>query len=168
MFIFFLFEWCFHETQEHAWLIWLLFSNHTCLCFMILIAYPHTCRNFSWKHKCAFAFDIIPPHWSETDSWNSFISKTRTYCQTSNIRHTLARNKIVDHSYVVGTAPTTSSFSTEHLGPVDSAMTTERRDNIYILGFCMSYIRGLTVTWLTHWDLVTPFGDVDLGQHWLR
>ena len=21
---------------------------------------------------------------------------------------------------------------------------------------------------LTHWGLVTPFGDIDLGQHWLR
>ena len=25
---------------------------------------------------------------------------------------------------------------------------------------------GLTV--LTHWGLVTPYGDIDLGQHWLR
>ena len=22
--------------------------------------------------------------------------------------------------------------------------------------------------WLTHWGLVTPFGDRDLGHHWLR
>ena len=36
------------------------------------------------------------------------------YRQTSNIRDTLAGNKIVDHSDVVGVgaAPTTSSFST--------------------------------------------------------
>ena len=39
------------------------------------------------------------------------------YCQISNIEHTLVGNKIVDHSDVVGaspvgTAPTTSSFST--------------------------------------------------------
>ena len=38
------------------------------------------------------------------------------YCQTSNIRHTLVGNKIVDHSDVVGAlpvgaAPTTFSFS---------------------------------------------------------
>ena len=25
-----------------------------------------------------------------------------------------------------------------------------------------------TVGVLTHWGLVTPFGDIDLGQHWLR
>ena len=40
-----------------------------------------------------------------------------TYCQTSNIRWTLAGKKIIDHSDVVGAspvsdAPTTSSFST--------------------------------------------------------
>ena len=39
------------------------------------------------------------------------------YSQTSDIRRTLVGNKIVDHSYIVGTspigaAPTTSSFST--------------------------------------------------------
>ena len=39
------------------------------------------------------------------------------YCKVSNIRHTLAGNKFVDHSDVVGAspvgaAPTTSSFST--------------------------------------------------------
>ena len=39
------------------------------------------------------------------------------YRQTSNIRHTLAGNEIIDHSDVVeaspgGAVPTTSSFST--------------------------------------------------------
>ena len=39
------------------------------------------------------------------------------YCQTSDVSHTLVGNTIVDHSDVVGaspvgTAPTTSSFST--------------------------------------------------------
>ena len=39
------------------------------------------------------------------------------YRQVSNVRHTFVRNKIVDHSDVVGAspvgaAPTTSSFST--------------------------------------------------------
>ena len=45
-------------------------------------------------------------------------------CQTSNISHTLLGNKIVYHSDVVGatpvgTAPTTSSFSTQHLASMD-------------------------------------------------
>ena len=25
-----------------------------------------------------------------------------------------------------------------------------------------------TTPYLTHWGLVTPFGDIDLGQHWLK
>ena len=56
------------------------------------------------------------------------------YCQISNISHTLVRNKIVDHSDVVGAlpvgaAPTTSSFSTQHLASMDWAKTTSRWDN---------------------------------------
>ena len=32
----------------------------------------------------------------------------------------------------------------------------------WIQGFCLS-------SWpLLHWGLVTPFGDIDVGQHWLR
>ena len=53
------------------------------------------------------------------------------YRQFSNIRHTLAGYKIVDHSDVVGAspvgaAPTTSSFSTEHLASLDWEKTTAR------------------------------------------
>ena len=55
------------------------------------------------------------------------------YCQTSNISGTLVGNKIVDHSDVagaspVGAAPTTSSFSTQHLVSMDWAETTARRN----------------------------------------
>ena len=58
-----------------------------------------------------------------TDSYvaeGKYIGKL-SYCQTYNISHILVGNKIVDHSDVVGAspvgaAPTTSSFSTEHLG----------------------------------------------------
>ena len=47
------------------------------------------------------------------NTWNTL----EDYCQTSNVSHTLVGNKIVDHSdavgaELVGTAPTTSSFST--------------------------------------------------------
>ena len=31
---------------------------------------------------------------------------------------------------------------------------------------CRPFSFGLNV--LTHWGLVTPFGDIDLGQHWIR
>ena len=61
------------------------------------------------------------------------------YPQTSDIRHTLVGNKIVDHSdvLVVGAspivaAPTTSSFSTEHLASIDCAKTTARRDEKHL------------------------------------
>ena len=48
---------------------------------------------------------------------NELRYKFNTYSKTSNIGRTLVGNKIVDHSDVVGaslvgTAPTTSSFST--------------------------------------------------------
>ena len=54
-----------------------------------------------------------------------------TYCQTSNINRTLVGNKI-NHSDVVGAppvsaAPTTSSFSIEHMASMDLAKTTVRR-----------------------------------------
>ena len=44
-------------------------------------------------------------------------------CQTSNISHTIEGNKTFDYSDVVevspvGTAPTTSSFSTQHLASI--------------------------------------------------
>ena len=57
---------------------------------------------------------------------NSKLNKN--YRQISNIRRTLVRIWIVDHSDVVGAAPTTSSFSTKHLTSMDWAKTTARRD----------------------------------------
>ena len=57
--------------------------------------------------------------------------KNFIYRKTSNISRTLAANKIVDNSDVVGAspvgaAPTTSSFSIEHMVSMDWAKTTER------------------------------------------
>ena len=62
--------------------------------------------------------------------WDIIVSY---YRQVSNIRCTMLGNKIVDHSDVVGAspvgaAPTTSSFSTQHLASIDWAKTTARRD----------------------------------------
>ena len=61
-------------------------------------------------------------------NWQS----NNTYRKTSDIRHTLVDNKIVDHSDVVraspvGTAPTASSFSTWHLASRDSAKKATRQ-----------------------------------------
>ena len=59
--------------------------------------------------------------------------------QTSNISDIVVGNEIVDHADVVrsspvGAAPTTSSFSSEHLASMDWAKTTARRDEKH-LGF---------------------------------
>ena len=58
---------------------------------------------------------VIMPHYG----WLvlPYVLQKHIYCQVSNIRHTLVGNTAVDHSDVVGaspvgTAPTTSSFST--------------------------------------------------------
>ena len=62
------------------------------------------------------------------------------YRKTSNIRRTLAANKIVDHSDVVGAspvgaAPSTSSFSTYDLASRDSAKTAARQyENLLSVG----------------------------------
>ena len=53
----------------------------------------------------------------QTEQHAVFTNKNKIYRQTSNISHTIVGYKIVDHSDVVGaapvgTAPTTSSFST--------------------------------------------------------
>ena len=54
------------------------------------------------------------------------------YRQVSNISHTWVGNEIVGHSDVVeappvGAAPTTSSFSTEHLASIYCVKTTASR-----------------------------------------
>ena len=59
------------------------------------------------------------------------------YFQISIIRRTLVDNKIVDHSdvvgaWLVGAAPTTSTFSTQYLASLDWAKTTARQDEKYL------------------------------------
>ena len=63
----------------------------------------------------------------------------------------LIRQYIFDHSEAVGalpvgTAPTTSSFSTQHLASMYWVKTTARRDeNIWVLGFGVPYARAFTI-----------------------
>ena len=67
------------------------------------------------------------------------------YHQTSNISCTLVGNLIVDHSDVdgaspVGAAPTTPSFSTQHLASMDWAETAARQDEKHLsFGICHSF-----------------------------
>ena len=63
--------------------------------------------------------------------------KVVKYCQISNISGTLVVNRIDDHSDVVGAspvgaAPTTSSFSTQHLASVDWAKAHARRGDKHL------------------------------------
>ena len=74
------------------------------------------------------------------------------YRQTCNIRRTLAGNKIVDHSYVVGAvgaAPTTSSscsrLNTWHQWIGQRQMQDETRNILAFFLFGAIYTRGLTV-----------------------
>ena len=82
------------------------------------------------------------------------------YRKVYNIRRTLVGNKIVDHSDVVGAspvgaAPTTSSFSTQHLVSMDRAKTTARRDE---KDLCFGTVCVL------YWRID---GSVyELGDHW--
>ena len=72
------------------------------------------------KHSvCSLAYlSPTTTHWEiSTPGINQGQSKHYNYRKVSNIRRILVSNKIVDHSDVVGaspvgTAPTTSSFST--------------------------------------------------------
>ena len=70
---------------------------------------------------------ILPPTHIMT-----YVAMVVYYCQISNISRSLVGNT-VDHSDVVGAspvgaAPTTSSFSTQHLASMDWAKTTARLD----------------------------------------
>ena len=69
--------------------------------------------------------------------WNQCCRSLCDNTVKSYIRPTLTGNEIVDHSDVVGesplgAAPTTSSFSTQHLASVDCTKTTARRDEKHL------------------------------------
>ena len=100
---------------------------------------------------CVFWDELgVLVHMSEAKMmWNTIYQLSRIkldgqYCQTSNIRCTLG-NEIVDHSNVVGaspvgTAPTTSSFSIEHLASMVWTETTARWYEKHLsFGFCVLY-----------------------------
>ena len=88
---------------------------------------------FLWTNCCwciaSCAIDVLL-----LSLWMSIVMK---YCQTSNIGHALVGNKIVDHLDVagaspIGAAPTTSSFSTQHLAPMDWTKSTAGRDEKHL------------------------------------
>ena len=82
--------------------------------------------------------------------WFDFV-----YRQVYNIRRTWVGNEIVDHSdevgaSPVGAAPTTYSFSTEHLASIYCAKTTASRVEKHLsVGIKYTYNRDLIVVDLT-------------------
>ena len=67
--------------------------------------------------QCLSSSDLRANRYFKYQMWCCFLEKLCIYRKTSNISRTLVGNKIVDNSDVVGaspvgTAPTTSSFST--------------------------------------------------------
>ena len=114
----------------------LLFIN----IFTIFCSYGKRVINWSKTSLIALSIRSILPRWKTAltlkrnfpaqnrTNWQS----NNTYRKTSDIRHTLVDNKIVDHSDVVraspvGAAPTASSFSTWHLASRDSAKKAARQ-----------------------------------------
>ena len=102
------------------------------------------------------------------------------YRKVSNIRGTLVDNKIVDHSDVVGAAPT-SALLQLHLHSqlntwlqwIGQRQLQDKTRNIYVSGLGASYIRELTVVGFfvvssTHWILRMPCDIINLSQHWFR
>ena len=87
----------------------------------------------------------LSPHSMLTKIWDAIYM----YRQTSNIRFTLVGNKIGDHLDVVGaspvgTAPTTSSFSTWHPASMDwaKATATWNENHLIIDIWCLTLSRN--------------------------
>ena len=101
------------------------------------------------------------------DCNNCSLALSYPYPQTSSISGTLVGNRIGDHSDVVGvspvgTAPTTSSFSTEHLASIDCVKTTVRRNEIHNLSF------GIWCDLYKRFDSTFTFFHVVESQKYLR
>ena len=84
------------------------------LCFTICVWLSLYIDCYGINNKDVVANQVGAVHFPYA---SSAITDAKTYRKTSNIRRTLADNKIVDHSDVVGAWPvdaasTTSSFST--------------------------------------------------------
>ena len=109
-------------------------SYHSILfCFHFNFCYYSTFVLPSWIPEIHYLSDLINhPRWPR-----ELCLEKNTYRQTCNIRCSLVGNQIVNLSDVVGAspvhaAPTTSSFSTEHMVSVDWAKTTARWDEKHL------------------------------------
>ena len=134
---------------NHGWVI----ISHRCMCIPLPMPESQCCFNSTWTKWPPFRRQHFQMHFVNEKFCillTFFFSRGSNlkYRKTSNVRRTLVGNKIVDHSDVVGaspvgTAPTTSSFSTWHLALRDSAKTAARQyENILKVGiWCVLYYR---------------------------
>ena len=131
-------------THRGRWRICMCIYMRACVQFMACCMMPHLPPEISETasslvigsllHKrltvgCGYSSVSYFPYFWLNHRWSWGIDD---YRKTSNISRTLVGNKIVDHSdavgaSAVGAAPTTSSFSTEHLASRDSAKTAARQ-----------------------------------------
>ena len=138
--------WCRPGENHYLNQCWLIYRCILCITWPQWANHWHgEVEKFKRKHKNIFAFSGIS-QWQR--SLKSFLMEDKDSCilqlvprasftnmdyhQTSNRKHIFVGNKIVDHTDVagaspIGTAPTTSSFSTQHLASMDWAKTTARR-----------------------------------------
>ena len=89
-------------------------------------------QDISWLIRGSISFFVFLTGRLEA----TLVTQVCGYCEIFNISCTLG-NEIVDYSDVVGAlpvgaAPTTSSFSTEHLAAIDCAITAARRDKKHL------------------------------------
>ena len=132
---------CFYVFHMFSWIInplYIRMRRNIKVCSCIMVKFTLEDRERQEHTGLAWMIDII---------WMIGYNK---YNETSNISCTLVGNKIVDHSDVVGalpvgTAPTTSSFSTLHLASIYCIKTTARRDEKQF-SFGVPYMRDLMVS----------------------
>ena len=108
---------------------------------------------FCLSHCC-----VLYGTWCHTET--PYCSTQWKYCQISNVSCTLIGNKIVHHSDEVGAAPvaaapTTSSFSMQHLASIDLGNNNckTRQEIFKFWGFGASYIRRNSKMLKTHFGI---------------
>ena len=122
---------------------WVLLHAHNDPIFMLLrLNHDHVIVKY-----ISLSRYVTEKKWySQSNDVTCDTTKLNKYRKVSNIRRTMVGNNIVDHWDVVGaspvgTAPTTSSFSTWHLASMDWVKTTARRDEkhlCFVIG-CVLY-----------------------------
>ena len=116
---------------------------------------------FLWRGISVIFFSVCASI-SCSGVWSIFFY----YSQNYDIRRTKSQNVNVSRNVL--------QLSLPNLLKPSSLNSADRRCSNYIWvfnNFIAAYITGLTVDSIgtsTHWGLVTPYGAMELGQHWFR